>query len=92
MTASWAAVWGLGRILCLSCMPAVPRQSRQALSASQCPCTRSFVREHEEGPAEVSQELFIPAYTHPTLGSEQAGVCHRSGEQEASALGKGQPM
>lgn len=55
--------------------------------------------EHDEGPAEVSQEVFIsacaypPFLQHPTHpGSEQAGVCLCSREQEASALGEGEPV
>lgn len=58
---------------------------------------RRVPREQDEDSAEVSQELFISACASPPLprhpahpGSAQAGVCPRSWEQEASALGEGE--
>lgn len=67
------------------CCPKAKPAGTECLPSASAPGALSG--EHKEGPAEVPQELFISA-----PGSEQAGVCHLSGEQEASALGEGQPM
>lgn len=87
---------GLGKIPRLSCIPAVPRQSRQALGAGCLPSAPPPYRELRRGSTmrvllkNHRTFLYLPVCTHPSRSTLPAQAAKR--QAFARAAGSGRPL